>query len=86
MIITLDNASNPVVALRNGLPHRLLRSLGLVPYRMGATCGSGDLAALLRTCSFEVDELDFVVHCPRLIAVLAARLIDKTTSRIARRR
>ena len=86
LIITLDNASNPLVALRNRLPHRLLHSLGLVPYRMGATCTSGDFAALLRACNFEVDEVDFVVHCPRLIAVLAARLIDRTTSRTARMR
>jgi hypothetical protein len=53
---------------------------------MGATCTSGDFAALLRACNFEVDEVDFVVHCPRLIAVLAARLIDRTTSRTARMR
>jgi SAM-dependent methyltransferase len=86
LIITLDNASNPLVALRNGLPHRLLRSLGLVPYRMGATCTSGDFAALLRACGFDVDRVDFVVHCPRLIAVLAARLIDRTMSRTVRMR
>src|SRR5262249_52589084 len=59
---------------------------GLVPYRMGATCTSGDFAALLRACNFEVEQVDFVVHCSRLIAVLAARVIDRTTGRSAKMR
>jgi SAM-dependent methyltransferase len=86
LIITLDNASNPLVALRNGLPHRLLRDLRLVPYRMGATCTSRGFVTLLRACSFEVDEVAFVIHCPRLIAVLASRLVGRMASRRARAR
>jgi SAM-dependent methyltransferase len=77
LIITLDNASNPLVALRNALPHRLLQSIRFVPYRMGATCTSGGFVSLLRACRFEVDEVAFVIHCPRLIAVLAARLVGR---------
>jgi SAM-dependent methyltransferase len=86
LVITLDNASNPVVALRNGLPYPLLRGLGLVPYRMGVTCSSGRFLALLGSCGFDVRDVDFVVHCPRVIAVLASRLIERAVSRAARAR
>ena len=37
--VTLDNLSNPLVAIRNRLPFRFLQSLGLVPYYVGETCG-----------------------------------------------
>jgi SAM-dependent methyltransferase len=80
LVITLDNRSNPVVAVRNLLPYPLLRGFGLVPYRMGATCTSRGLVALLTACHFHVHEVTFVVHCPRLIAVLAARLVERSVS------
>lgn len=85
LLITLDNASNPLVALRNWLPHGVLQMLRLVPYRMGATCTAGGLLDLLRACNFDVHDTSFIVHCPRLIAVVAARLIERTLSRSARR-
>ena len=84
LVITLDNASNPLVALRNGLPYPLLRGLGLVPYRIGVTYSSGRFLALLRSCGFDVRDVAFVVHCPRVIAVLASRLIERAASRVAR--
>jgi SAM-dependent methyltransferase len=45
LLLTLDNTMNPLVALRNALPYRLLHSVGLLPYRVGASCGPRRLKA-----------------------------------------
>ena len=39
LLLTLDNPTNPLVALRNALPFGLLNRLGLSPYFVGATAG-----------------------------------------------
>lgn len=73
LLITLDNAANPLVALRNLLPARALRRLGLVHYFLGATCGPRRLSKLLRAAGFELERTGSVMHFPRLAArVLAA--------------
>ena len=45
LLLTMDNAVNPLVALRNALPFAWLNRLGLVPYYVGATCGPRRTAA-----------------------------------------
>jgi SAM-dependent methyltransferase len=80
LILTLDNASNPVIALRNRLPYGLLRWLRVVPYFVGATCTATEMVELLRRCSFAVDDLVFAQHSPRAAAILAARLVHKSRS------
>ncbi len=41
LILTLDNRTNPVVALRSVVPQRWLRAVGLIPYRPGRIAGRG---------------------------------------------
>jgi SAM-dependent methyltransferase len=79
LLLTLDNRANPVIALRSVLPFRLLSTLGLVPYYVGATCGPRRLCRLLRRVGFEVLEIGAVMHCPRVFAVPAARLLERHT-------
>ena len=75
LIVTLDNLANPIIAVRNHLPFKLLNRLGIVPYFVGATCGPWRLQKLLREVGFEVRDVTAVLHCPRMIAVLVAKLL-----------
>ncbi|HEX7980936.1 MAG TPA: methyltransferase domain-containing protein [Gemmatimonadaceae bacterium] len=77
LVLTLDNLANPVVALRSVLPQTPLRRLGLVPYYVGATCGPRRMCALVREAGFEVDQVETLMHCPRVFAVAAARVVDR---------
>lgn len=86
LIVTLDNPSNPVVALRNLLPFGLLNRLGLVPYYVGVTCNADQLTGMLEARGFAVEETTAILHCPRAIAVLACRLIAKAGGKAAERR
>ena len=75
LVITLDNAANPLVAVRNALPARVLSRLRLVPYPVGATCGPRRLRRLLASAGFAVEASRGVMHCPRLLARAAAALV-----------
>lgn|GEM_PF-176139 len=78
LLLTLDNAANPIVAIRNILPFALLRRLGLTPYQVGVTCGPWKLRRLLRETGFEVAEMSALLHCPRLFAVKRARAVEQS--------
>jgi len=86
LVLTLDNLANPVVALRSVLPQTPLRRLGLVPYYVGATCGPQQMCTLVRAAGFEVKDVESLMHCPRVLAVAAARLVDRHGSEALRRR
>ncbi len=73
LLITLDNASNPLLALRNVIPNGLLQRLGLAPYEYGKTLDAGGLRASLAETGWVVKEFTAVVHAPRVLAVAAAR-------------
>jgi SAM-dependent methyltransferase len=75
LLLTLDNLANPVVALRNALPARALLASGLIPYRMGASCGPTRLKQLALAAGLTPLELGTLLHCPRLPAVATARLL-----------
>jgi SAM-dependent methyltransferase len=77
LLLTLDNPANPIVALRNALPFRLLNRLGLVPYFVGATAGPARLAELLAAAGFSVVETTTTMHCPRWLAVPGSRLVGR---------
>lgn len=77
LLLTLDNPANPVVAVRQILPFRLLNRLGILPYYVGATFSPFRLRRILRQTGFEVTQLGAVMHCPRVLAVGLARLFDK---------
>jgi SAM-dependent methyltransferase len=86
LVVTLDNPANPIVALRNLLPFGLLNRMGLVPYYVGATCSPAQLARMLDERGFAVERQTAILHCPRALAVLACRLVDRTGGEPARRR
>lgn len=86
LLITMDNLRHPAVALRNALPQRALRRLGLVDYPVGATVGPRGLARLMREARFEVLDTAALLHCPRVVAVRRARSVERHGSESDRRR
>jgi SAM-dependent methyltransferase len=86
LILTLDNAANPIVAVRNLLPFWLINGLGLVPYYVGVTCGPWRAAKMLTDAGFAIDAVTAVTHCPRVLAVAAAALCARLGSAAAHRR
>ena len=86
LVLTLDNLSNPVVALRSILPQGPLRWLGLVPYYVGATCGPTRLRALVAEAGFTVTRVEQIMHCPRVLAVALTRLVERYGSPVTQRR
>jgi SAM-dependent methyltransferase len=77
LVVTLDNPLNPIVGLRQALPGGLLRRLGLVPYFCGATVRPGRLRRMTETAGFAIRDHAFTIHCPRVMAVAAAGLIER---------
>lgn len=86
LLLTLDNLANPVVALRNALPFPPLNRLGIVPYQVGATCRPRQLRRLLRRAQFEVLEMGAILHCPRVLAVAGAAIVNRLGSARAQER
>lgn len=77
LILTMDNPRNPLIALRNALPFALLHRLGIVPYYVGVTYGQHKLRTLLARTGCRVVELRPVLHCLRVLAVPAGRLVHR---------
>ncbi len=77
LLLTMDNLTNPLVALRSVLPYGLLRRLGLISYPAGATCGPQQLKRLVQQAGFEVTETVAVLHCPRVLLVPMARRVQR---------
>ncbi len=76
LVLTLDNPSNPVVWIRNRIPRRWQRALHIVPYYVGATLCRERLAVSLRGAGLHVLEESAILHCPRAMAIAAARLLN----------
>ena len=77
LVLTLDNRLNPIVALRNLLPFRPLNALGVVPYYVGATLGPSRLRRAIEEVGFKVNDMGAIMHCPRLLAVPVAGLLER---------
>lgn len=86
LILTLDNRANPVIALRGLLPYRLLHRLGVLPYFVGATYGPAQLRGALMDAGLVVLDLEAIMHCPRVFAVAAARVVERHTGPAMHRR
>lgn len=86
LVLTLDNLANPVVLIRSVLPQEPLRRIGLLPYFVGATCGPARLRELVAAAGFAVQDVESFMHCPRALAVAAARVVGKYGSASAKRR
>lgn len=68
LIITLDNRTNPVVALRTSVLAGASRRLGLVPYQVGPTHGASGLTQLLDDGEWQLVEIISIMHCPPQLA------------------
>ena len=76
LLLTLDNPANPLVAIRSWLPFAVLHGLGILPYQVGVSCRRTRLLRMLEAAGFEVMETTAVMHCPRVLAVAIADLIE----------
>jgi SAM-dependent methyltransferase len=81
LVISLDNLQNPIIGIRGKLPYRLLKTLGIVPYFVGATFGRRGLIAALEKAGFEILETRAIMHCPRIVAVHLAGILQNRASR-----
>lgn len=80
LIITLDNRGHPIVRLREWLPRRWLRRLGLVPYHCGPTLSIVGLCAALSRAGFAVEQRSAIVHCPRVLVIPVLRRLGSALS------
>jgi SAM-dependent methyltransferase len=87
LLVTLDNGMNPAVAVRNALPAPWREASRLVPFAVGATCRTPrELELLLERAGFEVANIGAVLHCPRVLGVLAGSAVDRRGGARARDR
>lgn len=86
LLLTLDNPVNPIIALRNALPYRLLHRTGIVPYYVGKTLGPKQIRQCLKRLDFEVVEMKALMHCPRVIAVAASRIFQRHASLLSQKK
>ena len=84
LLITLDNPWNPVVFLRNRLPYRWLKSLGIIPFYMGVTLSKPELICALEANGFRVCDSTAIVHSPRILAIRIGNILDRVGSGIIR--
>ncbi|MFN2601980.1 MAG: class I SAM-dependent methyltransferase [Gemmatimonadaceae bacterium] len=77
LVITVDNRSNPLIALRNSLPYSFLRKLGLVSYPVGRTLTFRGAYKTVELAGFAVCDCIGILLAPRVLAIplveLAAR-------------
>jgi SAM-dependent methyltransferase len=76
LLLTLDNLANPIIAVRNALPFPLLNRLGIVPYYVGVTYGPRHISRIVHEVGFEVLAVDAIMHCPRVLMVALAQLLQ----------
>lgn len=76
LLLTMDNAVNPVIRLRNGPLLGVLRLVRVVPYQVGVTLGPGALEAAIVSSGYRVMKRTAVMHCPRVLAVALSRVVS----------
>jgi SAM-dependent methyltransferase len=76
LVLTMDNPSNPWLAVRNSLPFSLTHRVGLVPYPVGRTHDARAMTRLTEEAGFDIIERTSIMHAPRLLAIQALRLAD----------
>jgi ubiquinone/menaquinone biosynthesis C-methylase UbiE len=86
LLLTMDNLANPAVWLRNALPFRWLKRLGILPYYVGVTCGPRRLRSFLKLAGFDVIETTAILHCPRIVAVALARYLNRRAGELTQQR
>ncbi len=70
LLLTLDNPWNPLLALRNLIPHPLRMFLKMTPYYVGCSYDPRQVVRVLERAGFEVNEVSAVLHFPRVLVGL----------------
>jgi SAM-dependent methyltransferase len=78
LLLTLDNPWNPLLAVRNALPHALRTAVGLTPYYVGYTCGPARVEKLLCQAGFTVRETTSILHFPRALIAVVGQALGRT--------
>jgi SAM-dependent methyltransferase len=69
LVLTLDNPSNPEVALRSRLPGPILRRLRADTFPLGRTLGVRQARRALEAAGFEIEREDYLIHSVRYPAI-----------------
>ncbi len=72
LILTLDNARNPLVRLRNALPAPVARRTGLVPFAVGATHDAAGTRDALERTGWKVRSSVHLLHAPHVVGTRLA--------------
>ena len=73
LVLTLDNAWNPLIALRNALPPNLRAKTGLAPFHVGPTLGAAAARAAVAAAGFEIVAVEHLLHAPHVVGTRLAR-------------
>jgi SAM-dependent methyltransferase len=84
VVVTLDNALCPAIALRRTLPAGLARRLRRVPFDSGWACGPQRLRRLLTQAGFDVRDTTALLHAPRAVVARLDGLDDGRDGRLWR--
>ncbi len=76
LILTMDNPLNPILALRQALPYRLLVKMRITTFYYGRTLTPEGLRKALVDTGFKIRHIEPVLHCPRILSILASRIVD----------
>jgi len=77
LVITMDNPTNPLILIRNYLPHRLMQLFGFIPFKMGVTLSTYELIKYLESVGFSIQERTAIVHSPRLLSLRIGQILYK---------
>jgi ubiquinone/menaquinone biosynthesis C-methylase UbiE len=72
LVLTLDNAANPLIAARNALPRGVARRTGLVPFAVGVTLDEAGGRRALARAGLEVDAVEHLLHAPHVVGTRLA--------------
>ena len=73
LVLTLDNARNPLIRLRNALPRPVAVRTGLVPFAVGHTLDEAGGRAALERAGFTVERTAHLLHAPHVVGTRLAR-------------
>jgi hypothetical protein len=73
LVLTLDNAANPLIRARNALPRSVAARTGLVPFAVGATLHEDGARRAVTDAGFDVDATAHLLHAPHVVATRLAR-------------
>jgi SAM-dependent methyltransferase len=73
LVVTFDNAGNPLIRGRNSLPRSVAVRTGLVPFAVGVTFDDDGATAALAAAGLVVDDCEHLLHAPHVVATRLAR-------------